>query len=304
MYLFKRRWSGFIFLIFLFLVVFTLSIKASSWLKTETEHFSLFYENKKELSEVQPYLGEVYTFVTSKLSYYPKQKTKIYIYHSRSEFLKKSPSEKAVAFAAPFEDEIHLDFTGENIKAILIHEYTHILFIRSILDINKVPFWFNEGLAIYFSQSAGEEIGLGEYIYGSDIIPLQKFGSLRPSDDATASKVGYEGYGLIKYMTEKYGEKSLSNIISDLQKGEDFSKALFRSIGINESTLYGDWQKYAQSRSTSFLWSNLAYLEWIILGVLFILAVLVFFWQRHRWYKKQLEKEVEQGFKDFDNGLK
>lgn len=262
------------------------------WIKQESKHFVVFYQKASEGREILKEAERVYPRITSDFNYYPARKINIYAYHSHSLFLSKSPSGITRAYSQPFMNNIVISATQESIESAVAHELTHIVFLQSLPDSSKVPFWFVEGIAIYESQLDEESTEAESYAFQGDIPSVSDLSKEKPEGIGEQQRVAAEGYMMINYIVDKYGKDGLNRLIKNLQRGMDFSIALEKSSGVSEEELNKAWYEYAAARSMQIYIQNLRYFGFLILGLLAVLASGIWL-ARKRQKQKELEEEAE-----------
>ncbi len=252
----------------------------------------VLYEKASEGHRILDEAESVYPRITSDFNYYPVRKISIYVYHSHSRFLAKSPPGITRAYSQPFMDKIFISATRESIEPAVAHELTHIVFLQSLPDSSRVPFWFIEGIAIYQSQPAKESTEVESRALQGDIDSISDLSKEEPNAEEQR-KVAFEGYLIVKFFVDKYGKDGLSLLIKNLQRGMDFSIALEKSLGISEEDLDKAWYSYATARSRQTYIQNLQYFGFLVLGLLVLVTVVI--WSRK---SKKKEKELEQELED------
>lgn len=287
-------------LVLILLFANTSNVFAVEWQKMETTHFLIFHKDLKLAVEAKRIAENSYNRLVSELSFKPNKKIKIYLYSNQKEYLEINPPEEAVGFAEPSSGQIFLSTETTNMETTIPHEITHIIFIQSIPEISRIPFWFSEGLAIFESDRLYYPEGEKKLLEGNadSISQLNRLMS-SPVDVDKRRRVSFEGYLMVKFISERYGADKLRMIITYLQHRTSFEKALEESLGVTVSKLDGSWYKYVNREKNLVFLSDLRYFGWMILSVVVIISTIVWF---IRWRRRfELYQEDEHEFFEGEN---
>lgn len=297
--LFKLQQCKIISKLLLLLVCIPLLVPRSVWARDkewkelESKHFVVFYEKASEGHRVLDEAESLYPRITSDFNYYPMRKINVYVYHSHSRFLAQSPSGVTRAYSQPFMNKMFISATQESVESSVAHELSHIVFLQSLPDSSKVPFWFVEGIAIHQSQLGREPSEVESYSLPENISSISSLSKKEPKGMQEQRRVAVEGYLIIKYLVDKYGEDRLNLLTKHLQKGMDFSIALEKSLGVSGEELDKAWYEYAAARSRQVYIQNLQYFGFLVLGLLVVITTAIWFGKRKKEQKK-LEQEAEE----------
>jgi hypothetical protein len=149
-------------------------------------------------------------------------------------------------------------FNSETIKTA-IHEYVHLL-VREIAPTVDIPAWLNEGLATYLENHISPEFGAGlsaqretffradraqSHLSSNSLIPLSRLTSQRDwnaqADRALLTLQYSEAYMAVRYLTERFGERSVSLILRDLERRRSFEVSFSGVTGVTTSEFEQDW---------------------------------------------------------------
>jgi hypothetical protein len=299
----KKLSNLFILNLFVLILLFanTSNVFAVEWQKMETSHFLIFHKDLKLAVEAKRIAESSYKRLVSELSFKPNKKIKIYLYSNQKEYLAINPPEETVGFAEPSSNQIFLSTEITNMETTIPHEITHIIFIQSIPEISRVPFWFNEGLAIFESNSPYYPEGEKKLFSERNADSISQLSRLisAPVDIDTRKRISFEGYLIIKFISERYGANKLRMIITNLQHRVSFEKALEESLGVTVSELDGSWYKYVNREKNLVFLSDLRYFGWTILSVVVIVSTIVWI---VRWRRRfELYQEDEHEFFEGEN---
>jgi len=270
------------------------------WKRLESKNFIVFYENTSEGRKILREAKAAYPRITSEFNYYPLAKTSIYVYHSHSLFLAKSPAGITRAYSQPFMSKVFISATQKSIEPAVAHEITHIVFLQSLPDPSTVPFWFVEGIAVYESEPNQESADIEAYALQGKAHSIFDLSKENPEGREEEQKVAAEGYVIVNFIVDEYGRDGLSRLIQNLQKGFGFSIALRKSLGASEGEIDRAWYKYASVHSRRVYIQNLRYLGFLILGLLVVVASGVWIGKRRRELRELEEEEAEESLDQED----
>jgi hypothetical protein len=162
---------------------------------------------------------------------------------------------------------------SEELNQILTHEISHLI-LGSVSDSSMIPKWFDEGLAVYVSHQWGfwESILISGAILGKALIPLDEIEYQFPEKSFKAGLAYAEGYTVINFIINRFGQNRLKNILIELKKGSDFYKALETSLQINQDLFQTEWKNFIFQQYKWIYVINNSQLFWIFLCLLFIIA--------------------------------
>lgn len=177
---------------------------------------------------------------------------------------------------------------------IVVHELTHII-LESAANGNAIPRWLNEGIAIHYSQDTNYASGsyISKALLTNSLIPLDKIDSVLKFQRNKASLAYQESYFAVKYLTERYGENILGDIIQQLSRGVQMDSIFIQTTGEDLAAFERNW---TQSLSATHRWDFLqeaGNYVWIAIGILFIIAILRIH-KRKQKILKQWEEEEQQ----------
>jgi len=188
-------------------------------------------------------------------------------------------AEWASAVASPEQRTIFLKpiprISSEDFSTIFRHELAHI-FIYHRLGKQRVPLWFEEGMAVLWSGEFSftrlevlAQIGLsGRYLSFSELergFPAQR----------ELAQIAYlQSEDFTSYLIDQLGEDKFIKFLDQLSQGEDFYFALSQISGKDFSELEKDWFKRVRLRyGLSAILTGSGSL-WFFITLLFLLAYL------------------------------
>ncbi|MEW5806459.1 MAG: peptidase MA family metallohydrolase [Acidobacteriota bacterium] len=157
--------------------------------------------------------------------------------------------------------------------SVFAHELSHIYLYHSMKESGIfVPRWFDEGVAMLQARRWGmrDHYELVSSLITGTYIPLDALRGSFPEDRYEAKKAYVESFSFLSYLSENYGEYSISLLIAEMQKGNDFDSAFAAIIGadlrgverrwISRTTLWYRWIPIATSSITLWIGITLLFL--------------------------------------------
>ncbi|MDE0041814.1 MAG: peptidase MA family metallohydrolase [Candidatus Poribacteria bacterium] len=182
------------------------------------------------------------------------------------------------------------------LSQVIRHEIVHIVFgQRTQKAIGKIPRWFVEGIAIYFSGEWAPRRNdtLMKHIFSKSVIPLADLSQRFPKSENLAQLAYAESQNAVTWLAETHGVEKLWEIIDRLASGIDLDSAFRDSIGLSLSAFDAKWRK---SLSQRYHWAAMlssSHLFWGSLALFFLLVYLRY-WRYKRRRLRELERESEE----------
>jgi hypothetical protein len=236
-------------------------VYAEDWSIIESDHFVIRYtQNLITARDIQNISENFFPQVTDEIGYSIGRKIDIWFCETRKEFERtvNAPIQDwAAGCAYPLQarivllDPILSEDRRIDLARIVEHEITHVIFGLYVKEnLNKVPRWFNEGVAMYVS----DDWGYSNYwtiltgTLGNNIIPLYDISEYFPQSAYQARLAYAESCSIIMFMVKRYGNDALKRCIHELAKGRPFDEALASATGVNIDWLEGRWMKDLKKR--------------------------------------------------------
>ncbi len=264
-----------------------------NWKEKESKHFVVYFEKASEGERILKKAEGFYSQMTSDYNYRVPRRISIYVYHDHSTFLAQSPTGINRAYSQPFMNRIFISATRKSVDVAIAHELCHVIFLQSLPDSSKVPFWFIEGIAIYQAELSAGSDGGTPYSLQGEAHSISALSQKVPKDVKEQQSIAAEGYLMVQYFADKYGRDKLNRLIKNLQNGMDFSGALEKSLGVTEEELDKAWQMYITARSRQVYVQSLQYFGILIMSLLVVIATGIWFRKR-----KQRMEELQDDTED------
>lgn len=182
---------------------------------------------------------------------------------------------------------------GEDFIGTIRHELVHVFINRAGLD-ERIPLWFNEGLAMFLANEYHWSTGIrmSHIVLTNRLIDykdLDRELMLTTSPDTTSSAY-IQSLSMLQYLYKKLGEEKFWNMVRGC-RDKRFVQSLKEIGGI---TLDEFWYGYQRSLWIVTLMGALA--TGSIFTPVAILAIFVFLWiwRRNRQKMKAWEEEEEE----------
>lgn len=142
----------------------------------------------------------------------------------------------------PMFEMIHLNknFTISELENVFSHELAHFFFVKYVdnlkVDVDDIPNWVHEGIAMSFAQRVFPE--RVEQI--SEVKPLMEMEQIK-------TEVGSEGYTSnnyfemlysIEYLIYQHDEKIITELVKETKKEKDFTRAFTKLTSLDLDTYH------------------------------------------------------------------
>jgi hypothetical protein len=219
-------------------------------------------------------------------------------------FRKMAGSDFVVAFAVPKENLMVIDHSRMTLSpfslgVIMKHELCHLL-LHQHLKGQRIPRWFEEGIAQWVSEGIGEMIMdykkpfLNEAVLAGKIIPMRALSDFFPADRESLALAYEQSRSFVTYIIDRYGFESVFNVLEAVKEGAAWEEAVWGALGISPLDLEAAWRHHLKKRLTWF-----TYLANNIYTILFFLAAVasvigfVRAYLRKRAYLREMEEDEE-----------
>ncbi len=231
------------------------------WYMHETQHFYIYYykEEKVLVPFAADVLEESYKRLKKRLQYKERKKEEkipIIIYKSHPDFqgtnviMGRLP-EGVGGFAEIFKNRIVIPFNGSysDFRHVLNHELVHIFQYRILygsgvdavkrLISSNTPLWFTEGMAEL--ESLGWDQSAETYV--KDAVLNNKLFTISQLSRIGGYPIYKEGQSILYYISEKYGNEKIGEIMRKLKLYTTFDRAVKSVLGIDVERLNSEWTK-------------------------------------------------------------
>jgi len=227
------------------------------WYYIQTADFDIYFYKDEDTLAVfaAEALSYAYKEIKKELNYTLSSRIPVIVYASHNEFQQTNVINQLIpegvgGFTEIFKNRIVVPFTGsyEDFRHVLHHELTHAvvfdflygnafgsIFSREALF--QPPLWFSEGYAEYSSRHGWDieaDMFVRDAIIEGYMPPLQFLNGF----------LAYKGgQSALLYITEKYGQEKIFEILSKGRSVITMEKAVKATLGISLEDLSEEWQK-------------------------------------------------------------
>lgn len=252
--------NKFILNILIYFILFTLSAKAQfvdfgrnkvqysdfNWKVLYTEHFQIYYyAEEKELAEQGAYFAEEsYEYLQQKFRHSLVDTVPLIFYSSPMHFRQTNTTpgiipEGVGGFFEFVKGRVVIPYDGSlfNFKHVIRHELTHVFMTSKVYNVIKThgkitdyspPLWYTEGLAEYCSSTwdSQAEMVMKDAVLNGYMIGLNDW------EAVFGTYFMYKlGQRALMYITEKYGEEKVFELIENMWMDDNFEVVMKNTIG-------------------------------------------------------------------------
>jgi Tol biopolymer transport system component len=137
----------------------------------------------------------------------------------------------------------------------VLYGYPNVIVSYPISGVG-VPAWFAEGTAQYQRQQIGydywdahRDMILRSYSLDNNLLSYNEMGQFSSLTSLKAESIYNLGFGLTRYIAEKYGESKLREISNNLGDFTNFSmdRAMKKALGKDGKEIYNEWKAFLKS---------------------------------------------------------
>lgn len=227
------------------------SIVEKNYRSAGMDQFDIRYskEGARLSYSVRYYLQEAYRLLGQDFDYRPQYKITVLIYEKKDfEYIGDGLWIKGAG--GIYDGKIRLpfigaDFTTDEIRGIIYHEYTHLL-VNDISD-RKAPKWLDEGLAEYEgARYLKKDMSvLKSAVKSNLLIPLKDLEAVFSdinNEDATQRYLAYlESYTLANYLMKRYNKYKVREILEELGKGQSLETVMRDKLNVTVDEFEKRW---------------------------------------------------------------
>ncbi len=226
------------------------------WKVMKTEHFDVFfYPEMEELAEIGAAVAEeAYTRMEGLTNHNINRRIPLIFYSNHSHFQQTNITsgfipEGVGGFFEFIKGRVVIPANGSvhAFKHVINHELVHV-FTRSKMNrvfkdhrrslFRGMPLWFTEGIADYWAEewSSQAEMVLRDAVLSGYLVPVSQM------DRIYGTYLMYkEGEAICRYISEKFGEEKLLQLIENAWKEDSFSDVMKLTIGLNYKEFDQQW---------------------------------------------------------------
>ena len=229
-----------------------------TWYFIQSKHFDIYYtENGRSHAEFTAEEAEVaYLKISDRLNWRLKQRVTIIIYNSHNDFQQTNVVDSYMYEGIGGVTELYknrvvipFDASHREFKHVIHHELVHAFINDCVYGGNlrnmvskaikiRIPMWMNEGLAEYLASGwdTNSEMWIRDMaINGGELPDIKNLN-------------GYMAYrggqSVWNFITDKWGEESISEIIFQIKKSKNLETGIQRALGVDYKKLNEQWHQY------------------------------------------------------------
>ncbi len=207
------------------------------------------------------------------------------------------PSRRMIIIKSP--DRFNLN---KPLEHLLAHEYAHLVIDRRT-GYHRAPRWFNEGIAMLVSTewSWSDNLAMGRAAIFGGFLGLEEIENVNRFNESKAHVAYAQSYLSVQYLFREYGSMMVNRFLDVLAAGRSQDEALIAATGADTDEFEQELHTYfaRQFNLTSLLMDTAFF--WLGLAVIVIIAFVMRYNKRRKYYKKWEEEERYQST-DFDYG--
>jgi len=231
------------------------------WRSITSDHFQVFfYDGLDSLAmRVMDLAEKTHVMLSERMGHSLAKRVPIILYGSHNDFAQTNVTPEPIdantgGFTELLRNRVVLPFTGsyEDLRHVVVHELTHAMMFDMVYGGSatsliargtffQVPLWFAEGMAEYFSL--GMESNAEVFLRDGTIE-----GYLPPLEYSNGYIVYKQGQSALTYLTERYGEERLRDVLQRIRQMHGFDRAFQRSVGLPVSKFDEQWREWLRRK--------------------------------------------------------
>ncbi len=207
----------------------------------------------------------------------------VFLIQDKEYFQRLTRNKLIVAFAAPEQNLIVIDCSRLHIRPhrldqILKHEMVHLLLHHQIRSVH-LPRWFDEGVAQWLSEGVAELLVapqksfFEEALLTGRYIPLKDLKHSFPTDKNNLMLAYEESRSFVAFISDKYGDDSIFEILEYLQKGNEIHTAFTKSLNASPEEIEDRWIRQQRRQTTWFIFLAGHIYEFLFLAGAFLTVI-------------------------------
>ena len=228
------------------------------WFYTPTDHFDIYVADSSgyHLSFIETHAEDAYNKIQSLLNWSLRDRVSIIIYDSHNDFqqtnvISSHLPEGVGGVTELLKNRIVIPFDGsyKEFKHVIYHELVHAFINDCVYGGNlksmmansiqvRIPLWMNEGLAEYIAEkwSSNSDMWIRDLVLNGNNLPH--------INQLTGYWAYRGGQSVWNFITEKWGEEAISEIIRQINQKGDVNLGVKSAISINIDELTEQWHEY------------------------------------------------------------
>lgn len=240
--------------------------KDFNWKYYQSENYEVyFYAGGDDLAkETIEYLEDQFGRITETIGYYPYAKTRVFLYNSVIDKQQSNVGIRGQDFSVGgqtkfVQSQLELAYSGDlaSFKKKAVFAITDMLIQEMLYGGNiaemfqsaftsPIPKWFTSGVSKYVAYGWSNEMDdmAREYVYHNQ---TDKFARL--SEEANE----LVGQSIWNYIVQKYGQRSISNILNLARIIRNEENSVSRTLGLPFNQFILEWRTFYSNMNTNLL---------------------------------------------------
>ena len=232
------------------------------WYYAQSDHFDIYVSDSTgyHIDFVEEHIEDAYNKIKSLLNWSLKDRISIIIYSSHNEFqqtnvISSHLPEGVGGVTELLKNRVVIPFDGSHreFKHVIYHELVHVFIndyvyggnLKSMMANSievRIPLWMNEGLAEYIAEkwSTNSDMWMRDLVLNGKNLPHV--------NQLTGYWAYRGGQSVWKFITEKWGEESIAEIIAQIKNKGDVNKGVKAAISITVDELSEQWHQYLKKQ--------------------------------------------------------
>ncbi|MFY0592902.1 hypothetical protein [Roseivirga sp.] len=240
-----------------------------NWKYFSSENFEVYYYGKSEglAKTTIEYIESEFSSITETIGYFPFAKTRIFLYNSVSDRQQSNVGIRGRDFTVGgqtnfVKSQLELAYTGDfvSFKKKAMYAITDMLIQEMLYGGNiaemfqtsfttPIPIWFTGGISSFVARGWDKESddAVRDYIANNR---QNKFVKLGPQMNVLL------GQSIWNFITQRYGRRSISNVLNLARIIRDEENSIERTLGIPYGQFLNDWRTFYSGLAKTISESN------------------------------------------------
>lgn len=167
---------------------------------------------------------------------------------------------------------------SSTMRRLIPHELTHLLLYEAMgSSYERLPPWFNEGLAVVSEQIPDpDDALLFDQAFQSDqLLPVDALCHSFPRQDDQLRLAYAQSASVVRFIQENYGHSAVGRLVAAYRDGLSCRGGVRRALGISLGSLESQWRESlgARPQSTAFFKQAAPWLVLMLISVPLLLLV-------------------------------
>ena len=232
------------------------------WYYAQSDHFDIYVSDSTgyHIDFIEEHVEDAYNKIKSLFNWSLKNRISIIIYSSHNEFqqtnvISSHLPEGVGGVTELLKNRVVIPFDGSHreFKHVIYHELVHVFINDYVYGGNlktmmansievRIPLWMNEGLAEYVAErwNTNSDMWIRDLVLNGKNLPHV--------NQLTGYWAYRGGHSVWKFITEKWGEESIAEIIAQIKNKGDVNKGVKAAISITIDELSEQWHQYLKKQ--------------------------------------------------------